>query len=179
MILPIVKNFWTINHSVSEHLSNYDECSEIPIGAHPGAFGTVRKNHCHEGVDLYCNEGEKIYAMESGRVVNILQFTGEKIGSPWWHDTWAVLIEGESGVFNYGEIIPNDGLTVGKIIKEGDLIGNVTTVLKKNKGRPMNMLHLELYDIGTINPIHIWDLGMERPIHLKDPTEILLKLIQK
>lgn len=30
-------------------------------------------------------------------------------GSPWWLDTWCVMIEGASGVVNYGEVTPAEG----------------------------------------------------------------------
>jgi hypothetical protein len=43
-------------------LKNYKY--EIPTGNHFGAFGTTRKFDIHTGVDLYCNEGDEVFAME-------------------------------------------------------------------------------------------------------------------
>ena len=133
-----------------------------------GAFGAIRKHDIHTGVDLYCRAGTKVYAMENGEVVNIDFFTGPIAGSPWWNDTFAVLIEGKHGVICYGEIAPVDGLSVGHKIKEGDLIGRVAQVLKKNKRKPMSMLHLELYKHGTRETVW-WKHGEAKPDQLLNP----------
>lgn len=153
---------------------DYDKETEIPINGHLGAFGTQRKYHCHEGVDLYCNEGDSVYAIEDGEVILIEDFTGKKANSDWWNDTKAVHIKGTSGIINYGEITPVDTIHEGQDIKSGDLIGYVATVLKNDKGRPMNMLHLELYEPEFGNNRGVtWNIGEPKPKYLKDPTELL------
>lgn len=145
----------------------------LPIGQHCGAFGVQRKNHVHEGVDLYCREHSPVYAVEDGQVVAVIPFTGEIAKLPWWHNTHAVLVEGKSGVVVYGEIAPM--VWAGEQISAGDTVGKVVQVLKIDKGRPMSMLHLELHTPGTrICPP--WDTMAERPITLLDPTPYLLKL---
>ena len=111
--------------------------------------------------------------MQSGVIVNIGIFTGKEVNSDWWNTTWFVMIECEYGVINYGEIMPKDGLYTGQEIKEGDLIGKVIPVLKKDKGRPMNMLHIELYEKGTSINIKSWCLDTPKPPHLKDPLVLL------
>ena len=149
---------------------------EIPTDDHVGAFGTVRKHHVHEGVDLYCDEGEPVYAVESGTVVAIEDFTGEATGTEeFWHDTKAVLIEGASGVVNYGEIDPAEGITVGLEIHAGGCVGKVLRVLRKDKGRPLTMLHLELYEVGARETVE-WTTedSASPPGGLKDPTELLI-----
>lgn len=148
----------------------------LPLHPHPGSFAYKRKNHIHEGVDLYCDEGTPVYAMEGGRVVAIIPFTGEQDGSPWWHDTEAVLIEGESGVILYGEIAPDTNLKVGMSLKQGALIGHVKQVLKKDKGRPMSMLHLEFHEKGTRHAEE-WPVNGKKPNSLKDPTPLLLRSV--
>lgn len=157
-----------------DHFKGIDLAREvmIPIPQHPGAFGVTRKHHVHEGVDLYCRECEPVFAMEGGVVSAVLPFTGPGAGSPWWLDTFAVMIEGESGTINYGEIRPAAGLQVGSVVKAGDHVGDVITVLAKDKGRPRNMLHLELYDAGCNNTVE-WKVGELQPPGLRDPTEIL------
>jgi murein DD-endopeptidase MepM/ murein hydrolase activator NlpD len=142
----------------------------LPLTGHPGSFAHVRKHHTHEGVDLYCPEGTPVHAVETGYVVAIIAFTGAAVGSPWWHDTVAVLVEGESGVVVYGEIIPR--ATVGSQVQAGDLIGNVKQVLTKDKGRPMSMLHLELHKKGA-RDAPAWET--QRPDTLLDPTSFLLE----
>ena len=147
----------------------------LPMGDHPGAFGYRRKNHVHEGVDLYCPEGTPVVAVEDGMVAAIIDFTGEHAEppSPWWHNTKAVLVEGDSGVVVYGEIELAFAYWPGDLIKAGDLIGNVIPVLKKDKGRPMTMLHLELHKHGT-KDAYEWTLDGQRPPSLLDPTRYLL-----
>ena len=145
----------------------------LPIGEHPGAFGVKRKHHHHEGVDLYCRNGNTIDAVERGIVVAVIPFTGEHATppSPWWNDTWAVLVEGDSGVVVYGEIRPD--VRVGDEVVPGWTIGWVTQVLKVDKGRPMSMLHLELHQRGTRE---VFDWVDARPSTLLDPTPYLLEL---
>jgi murein DD-endopeptidase MepM/ murein hydrolase activator NlpD len=175
---PLNKQQILMNNSTTEFLDNYTYYTEIPLLPHPGAFSAVRKNHIHEGIDLYCNHGDDVLAIEEGIVVNIFAFTGKQCGSPWWNDTWAVMIEGRSGVFNYGEIKPNENLKIGNHIQEGQKIGQVVQVLTKDKGRPMNMLHLELYQHGTKQAITEWSLNTDKANELVDPTAILINIAQ-
>lgn len=158
-------------------LKNYN--FKIPQGNHPGAFGFKRKHDFHTGVDLYCNDFDPFFAIENGIIVNIEQFTGPEVGSDWWSNTFAIMIEGKSGVINYGEIYrPDSDLKIGDTLKEGDFIGNVKQVLKSNKVRndipnhSCSMLHIELYKHGTVEFVDWFD---EKPSNLLDPTEILLK----
>lgn len=175
---PLNKHIFISDDSMSFLNRNFDTETEILIGDHVGAFGTRRKNHRHEGVDLYCNPQDPVYAVEDGIVVFIEDFTGEKAGSPWWNNTRAVHVEGESGVIVYGEILETEGLVVGSPVCQGDLIGHVVTVLLKDKGRPMTMLHFELYEHGSRESVtwHPWE--EEKPPFLKDPTSLLLKAMK-
>lgn len=136
-----------------------------------GVFGAVRKHDIHTGIDLYCQEYSEVFAIEDGVVVNIFDFTGEKAGSPWWENTQAVLIEGKSGVILYGEVSTN--LNIGDIIKEGQMIGKVLRVLKKDKGLPTTMLHLELYKPGYRGSGEIWNLNEDKPEVLLNPNILL------
>lgn len=143
-----------------------------------GSFGAVRKHHTHEGIDLYGNPKDEVYAAEDGIVVGIEWFTGEQSipPSPWWHNTQALLVEGDSGVIVYGEISINTNIALGTKVKRGQVIGFLETVLKKDKGRPMTMLHLELYEKGTRHT-GAWDHGNEKPKGLLDPTTYIEKSI--
>ena len=155
---------------------------EIPRTDHPGGFRTTRRNHVHEGVDLYTPVMTKVYAVEDGTVVAVEQFTGAWAEPPsaWWNNTEAVLIEGVSGVVVYGEILIHDTIEVDAKVQAGQYIGYVVQVLKHDKGRPQSMLHLELYRIGTrkshawkIDPKRLTRIG-DRPIGLLDPTPYLI-----
>jgi len=163
--------FNLIATSISESYKRFADCATgLPIAPHPGAFGVRRSKHIHEGVDLYVPEGTVIRAVECGTVVAVLPFTGEIVDMPWWENTWAVMVEGESGVVLYGEIIACT--EVGTEVQAGDVIGCVKRVLKKDKGRPMSMLHLELHKPGTRNWSG-WCDPLYRPDSLLDPTPYL------
>lgn len=143
----------------------------LPVAPHPGAFGVVRKHHIHEGIDLYVPVGTPVSAVETGIVVCVIPFTGPHAGLPWWNDTWAVFVEGPSGVVVYGEIATS--VTVGQRVQAGEVLGAVVTVLVRDKGRPTSMLHLELHVSGSrIAPE--WKVHSERPSGLLDPTPFLV-----
>ena len=67
----------------------------IPRFTEAGSFGYQRKHEIHNGVDLYCKDGEEVFAVEDGEVIKTGQFTGKDLGSTWWKDTWYILIRGE------------------------------------------------------------------------------------
>ena len=163
-------------------ISPLSECSGIPVGNHPGAFGVQRKYSRHCGVDLYTSENAAVYAMEPGKIVGIEHFTGIQDGSPWWNNTDCLLIEGGSGkTVCYGEInigCINPPLRVGQFVRRGQYIGNTTPVLKEGKERPdipghsRTMLHIELYKNKTNVPSNGWDNSQH--LGLTDPTPFLL-----
>jgi hypothetical protein len=152
----------------------------VPVGAHPGAFGAVRKHDRHCGVDLYCKTNTVVRAVEDGVVVSIEPFTGSGANCPWWLNTWAVKIEGNSGVVCYGEIEPWTSLKIGEPVLRGDPIGTVIPVLKPEKlrkdipGHSCSMLHMQIYKHGTLhNPNDIGPTN-EMPDDMIDPTPYLL-----
>lgn len=174
MRYPFDKKF--ILSSEQAYLTSYQTETVICLPPHLGSFGKVRKNHIHEGIDIYCEAGDKVYAMDDGVILNILPFTGEQVGSPWWHNTYCILVKHKECVLNYGELVPLPYLTQGETIKKGNLLGYIIPVLKQNKGLPMNMLHLEKYTLDTIMPIKEWALNTSKPTQLQDPTELLLTI---
>lgn len=145
----------------------------------PGMFGTTRKHDVHTGIDLYCEEDAEIVAVEPGVVVAVEKFTGEwcegEDHSPWWNNTAAVLVRGDSGVVLYGEI--QSTVSVGDTVERGQGLGWARTVLRKFKGRPMTMLHLELLDHNAVGSVW-WHEG-EQPDKLKNPlTHLLIAAIR-
>ncbi len=153
-------------------------CNGIPINHHPGAFGFHRRKNHHTGVDLYTNDKEPVVAVESGKVVNIEIFTGPKAGHEWWEETWGVMVEGATGVVNYGEVTPYYELKVGDNVERGEFIGTVKRVLFEDKlrtdipGHSTSMLHLELYKKGT-KKFADWHDPQKNP-DLLDPTPYLM-----
>ncbi len=144
----------------------------LPLFPHKGAFAVPRKFHVHEGVDLYVPEGTAVCAVEAGTVVDIQPFTGLHADTPWWEETWAVLVQGGTGVVVYGEIVPRLGLELNMHVPAGELLGRVKRVLKVDKGRPVSMLHLELHTHGT-RVCPAWERHAEPPSTLRDPTPYL------
>lgn len=147
----------------------------LPLRPHPGAFGTVRKHHAHEGVDLYAPEGSEVFAIEAGVVDAAKPFTGPKAGSPWWLDTEAVFVRGASGTIVYGEI--DAEVRVGDKVEAGDRIGRVRRVLRNDKGRPTSMLHLELRKNGYFSVDNV-QVGEAPPEWLLDPTPLLMEFVE-
>lgn len=153
-------------------------CSGIPINYHPGAFGFKRPWNHHPGIDLYTTDAQPVFAIEDGVVVSAGLFTGPQVGTDWWETTWYLMVQGKSGVFNYGEIYATY-FQVGDEIRCGQEIGKVKRVLFEDKLRPhipghsTSMLHLELYKHGSKEPVEWLD---KKPPALLDPTPILLPL---
>jgi murein DD-endopeptidase MepM/ murein hydrolase activator NlpD len=148
----------------------------IPTGTDLGAFGVSRKFDIHTGVDLYCEPFADVIAIEDGEIIAIEWFTGEVVDMPWWNDTKAIAVKGKSGTINYGEVVPHEDLKVGDKVTEGQLLGWVTAVLKKDKGKvpSTSMLHLELYTEYDGDWV-LWEVGTPQPSNLLDPTEMLQK----
>ena len=92
--------------------------------------------------------------------------------------TWGIMIEGDSGVVNYGEVEQSQ-LVVGKRVQRGSLIGHVKRVLFEDRYRPdipghsCSMLHLELYKHGT-KDFADWHEPAKNP-NLLDPTPFLMR----
>ena len=135
-----------------------------------GSFAYERRHHIHEGIDLYANQGDSVFACEDGEIVLVEWFTGEKSvdNSHWWNNTQALMVLGESGVIVYGEILTD--LKVGDHVSRGSKLGTIETVLTKDKGRPMSMLHLELHKHESRSTFE-WLPGCTKNEMLLDPTE--------
>ena len=137
-----------------------------------GRFGAVRRHDVHTGVDLHAAEGSEVVAIEPGRVVAVVPFTGPAAGSPWWLPTRAVLVEDTDGVWVYGEVDPE--VSVGDTVVEGQRLGTVARVLRRDKGAPTAMLHLERCAPGLRDPVW-WRHGEPCPAVLQDPMPRLAR----
>lgn len=153
-----------------------DYTHQLPVSG-PNSFGATRRHDIHTGVDLFTHVGSPVLSMEGGEVVSIGAFTGTQANSSWWNDTDYILIAGPSGVILYGEL--ETTLVVGDVVTEGQQIGSIKQVLKKDKGRPTSMLHLELYQHGYVGEGVIWIDGDFPPEPLLDPTAMLLEIINE
>ena len=175
-IRPIKKPIYLTEDPLIHEKINVFDYFLLPFRPHPGGFGVKRRNHYHEGIDIYAPPGEAIYAVEDSIVSHIGPFTGEHCGSPWWENTQAIVLTGASGSVVYGEIEVNSNLKVGDLVSANQLVGKVLTVLKKDKGRPKSMLHLELQKTWTGK----WESGeIKLSDNLVDPFEHLKSSILK
>lgn len=143
---------------------------EIPLYDHVGAFGVTRKHHIHEGIDLYGNPGDAVYAMRPGIVIAEFAFTGPAVGMPWWNDTRAIAVQDDLGTWVYGEIDTGGFTHIGQEISHGQYLGQLIPVLKVDKGRPMTMLHLERWRHGITPTTILWSLNTPQPEFLSNPT---------
>lgn len=156
----------------------------IPINSHPGAFGCARKYNFHEGVDLYGEPKDWVFAIRKGVVVSNARFTGASEGHPWWLETDALLVEDEDGYYVYGELTSD--LKKGDVIIPGQKIGELTPVLTPDKFRPdipchsVTMLHLERWN-KNYDPSkgwQAWHTRETRPHYLEDPTIELINILK-
>jgi len=152
----------------------------IPPEGHVGDFAFRRSFYHHPGIDIYCDFGQEVQAMEAGTVVHIENFTGPNANppSPWWLETWSILVEGESGVLGYCELKPLPHIQVGSKVTEGEVIATIVPVLKKNKGNGTTMLHFEQYASGTREHV-TWVLDTTKPVQLLNPRELLERVLHE
>jgi phosphopantothenoylcysteine decarboxylase len=170
-----LKLLGTTNDSNSYFRININKDVEIPITPHVGSFGVRRKFDRHRGVDLYAPEKSLVFAVEDGEVKMKRPWTGTRADCDWWEDTDALLVEGRSGLVVYGEIEIAPNLKEGDKVKRGEVIGFVKRVLKKDKGRPMSMLHIELRKPGFYKNIDkSWE-DDNMPNGVLDPTNQLIR----
>lgn len=157
-----------------------DKTPALPAVGAVGDFAFRRSFYHHPGTDIYCGDKQQVVAIEDGVVVHFEHFTGANANppSPWWHDTWAVLVEGASGVIGYCELLIEDELDIGIKVKAGDPIGTITPVLKKDKGNGVTMLHLEHYVPGTRHHV-TWVLDAPKPEELLNSRLLLEKIINQ
>ena len=164
--------------SMSFQNIDYSKQLEIPVGNHVDAFGAIRKHDIHKGVDLYCPQGTIVHAVEDGTIVDVRWFTGPKAGFPWWRDTRAISVEGDSGVVVYGEITERISFKEGDGVKQGEILGAVEQVMSKDNGRPLAMLHFALHRHAVLSNGR-WEIGKPQPSGLLDPTNRLICSVWK
>ena len=152
----------------------------IPAWGQVGDFAFRRSFYHHPGIDLYCPDHTIVQAMEEGTVVHIEDFTGPQANppSPWWMPTRSLLIEGTSGVLGYCEMEPYIHLKVGSYIFEGESLGLIVPVLKKDKGNGTTMAHIEKYLPGTKEHV-TWVLDTPKPTNLRNPRKLLESIINE
>jgi murein DD-endopeptidase MepM/ murein hydrolase activator NlpD len=147
-------------------------------GTWGNVFGAERQNsetgerRFHVAVDIAADVGDRVRAMESGRIVAIQTFT---------KGTWAILEETDSGiVILYGELAPDTwNVKVGQRVTAGEPIARIGLMGTKH------MLHLEAYKAGTRSNVSWYEtkpgkmkpwyhFGPKPPPALLNPTRMLV-----
>jgi hypothetical protein len=149
----------------------------VPVGS-VGDFGFRRSFYHHPGIDIYCGLGQEVVAIEAGIVTNVEYFTGPNANptSPWWNETWSIMIQGTSGALGYCELKPMPNIHKGTVVLEGETIAIIIPVLKRDKGNGTTMLHFEHYLDWTQEHV-TWILDSKRPPQLLNPRALLNKII--
>ena len=115
--------YWPVPNSYSK---------KAPIKGAPGSFWEDRGDRRHCGIDIYAPKGSDVLSINDGKVIEIGVFTSPKI-KPYWNLTKYIIIQIKEDLFyKYAEL---DDITVNlrQIVKAGQIIGHVGSVLKLNK----------------------------------------------
>lgn len=135
-------------------------------------FGYRHKFDIHTGVDIYTADRASVFPIEKGIIVDYGIFTGPKVGSPWWNETYYTVVKSFERYWLYGEIGLSGIVKHGIPVNVKDELGLVIPVLKENKNcNPRHMLHIELYSNYT-EPVVWLD---KQPYGLQDPTHNLFR----
>ena len=150
-----------LNHPDSLKNNDYANYDYTKSEANAATFAYRRgENRLHAARDLYYNEGEPVYAITSGKVLNVSSF--------YW-DTWVIDIEhdyehveGHKIIVRYGEVSKDDILVKkGDKVARGAKIGKVGLLtkdgrfIKQPSPDKRGMLHLEMYTgeaTGSLSP---------------------------
>jgi len=168
--------------------------NKLPTENEAGSFWEDRGDRHHCGIDLYSEVSNDVFAIESGKVIEVGLTTSPEL-IHYWNSTYFVIIQNTTGNYwKYGEM--NEvSVRVGDEVNEGQKVGTVGLVLnsdeinetspkyiQKLKGKNPSMLHLELF---SNNPIarHEKYLGGnwfddEKPGQLLDPTKVLDEILK-
>ena len=156
-------------------------CCEFPLTARPTTsyrsgmrrFGAGRSGgrRIHAACDLYRDDGDKVVAVASGRVIMPKYY--------FYQGVFAIEVRHAGGfVVRYGEVLGDNapGIHMGAEVKAGQTVGYVGTV---NSGCCSPMLHFELYSGEGRGSLTQHINGYSRREDLLNPTEYLSKWEQK
>ena len=152
------------------------ESASFPMVSRPVAsyrdgqrmFGAERDGgkRIHAACDLYRPNGEAVLAIGPGTVLRNKYL--------FYQGVYALEVLHSGGfVVRYGEVLGRNapGITAGKAVKQGQVVGYVGTV---NSGCCAPMMHFELFSGKVTGPLsQPWKHGFERRSDLVNPTEYL------
>lgn len=145
----IIMKYWPVPDSYTKN---------IPADGSSGSFWEDRGDRFHCGIDIYAPEGSKVLSIDNGKVIKTGIFTSPK-QIPYWNQTKFIIIKTQKNIFfKYAEL-KDIAVKEKEIVKIGQIIGHVGTVLNLDKindrspkyiqdiknSRKSAMLHLEVY----------------------------------
>ncbi len=109
----------------------------------PVYSATMNDWRIHEGIDILCNIGEKVFAAASGKVVDIYEDVSLGL---------TVLIEHNGYTSKYCNLSKVEGLSVGDKVKQGEIIATVGDSAKYEISDKPH-LHFEILEYGkSVDP---------------------------
>lgn len=161
-----------------------------------GYFWEERDEGFNAGVDIFANVGSEVFAIESGVIIDIDNFSNddEKLGIKNSH---FIVVRGIDKInYKYCQITVDSELKVGQKIESGDYLGTVAEVYVENlfsTETPVyvrehfaedlkSKLHLELYKapFSEVRPYQLGNyFGEERPKSLLNPQIFLSGLADR
>ena len=162
---------------------------KVPIKGAPGSFWEDRGERRHCGIDIYAPAGSEILSIDDGTVLKTGIFTTPETFS-YWYVTKFVLIKNQDDILcKYAEL-KDIVVKTNDIVKAGQLIGYVGTVLNADKitesspqyiqkikeNSNLSMLHFEVYRSKPFETRKYlggnW-LRTEKPKNLLNPRRFL------
>ena len=165
--LPATGSYWPIitSHSRGREVA-YTMTDKTIVGMGGRRFLAHRTDggRYHVGIDLWANDKDPVVACEDGTIVAFYHF---------YRSTYALLVEHNNLVINYGEVhkdsLNANGLKIGDSVKAGQVIGMV------GKMYSSSMLHFETYTKST-RANKRFMVGGTAPKEILNPTTYLLFL---
>lgn len=166
MALPTGKR-WPVQNG--NRAVSYTLATGTVVGNAATCFGASRENNTryHAGMDLVCDPGDKVVAMEAGKILGMI---------PGFVRLGAVVVAHASIVGVYAEIdlssLTKAGLKAGDMVSAGQVIGFGAI---NYEGR--SMLHTELWAPGHAPLAYTpWNKTAPAPTGLTDPSQYLISL---
>jgi len=120
----------------------------------------------HVGIDLFAAAGDRVVAVEDGRIVAFYPFLRAATGEM----SYALLVAHDGYVANYGEVreasLRDRALSLGDTVSSGQELAEISDT---------RQLHFETYLPGTRHG-QSWRHGAPRPDRVMNPTRLLLDL---
>ena len=114
--------YWPVPNSYSK---------KIPVKG-TGSFWEDRGDRRHCGIDIYAPKGSDVVSVDTGEIIDIGIFTSPKVNTYWNLKKYIIIQSQENLFFKYAEL-EDVTVYIRQLVKAGQIIGHVGSVLKLNK----------------------------------------------